>query len=122
MRNLIFESWLMFFIFSFAVFRLTRLFVYDKITSFIRAPFIEELQITEPDGTVSTYTKIKGTGLRKWIGELLSCYWCTGVWASAFLLLCYYMIPKVIEPIIVLLAIAGVAAIIETVISRLIEG
>lgn len=112
----------MFFIFSFAVFRLTRLFVYDKITSFIRAPFIEELQITEPDGTVSTYTKIKGTGLRKWIGELLSCYWCTGVWASAFLLLCYYMIPKVIEPIIVLLAIAGVAAIIETVISRLIEG
>ncbi|MEI4801430.1 DUF1360 domain-containing protein [Bacillus sp. NPDC077411] len=118
---MIFESWLMFFIFSFAVFRLTRLFVYDKITSFIRAPFIEELQIAEPDGTVSTYTKIKGTGLRKWIGELLSCYWCTGVWASAFLLLCYYMIPKVIEPIIVLLAIAGVAAIIETVISRLIE-
>lgn len=121
MRNLIFESWLMFFIFSFAVFRLTRLLVYDKITSFIRAPFIEEIQIAESDGTVSTYIKIKGTGLRKWIGELLSCYWCTGVWASAFLLLCYYMVPKVSEPIIVLLAIAGVAAVIETVISRLIE-
>ncbi len=28
--------------------------------------------------------KVKGKGLRKWIGELLSCYWCTGVWVSAF--------------------------------------
>ncbi|MCT4574603.1 CotY/CotZ family spore coat protein, partial [Bacillus thuringiensis] len=27
---------------------------------------------------VLTFTKVKGNGLRKWIGELLSCYWCTG--------------------------------------------
>ncbi|WP_277928465.1 DUF1360 domain-containing protein [Bacillus cereus group sp. BfR-BA-01380] len=118
---MLFKSWLMFFIFSFAVFRLTRLFVFDKITSFIRAPFFEELQITEPDGTVSTYMKVKGKGLRKWMGELLSCYWCTGVWMSAFLLLFYYWIPKAMEPIIFLLAVAGVAAIIETVVSRLME-
>lgn len=118
MRSLLFESWLMFFIFSFAVFRLTHLFVYDKITSFIRAPFIEEIQITEEDGTVSTYMKIRETGLRKFFGELLSCYWCTGIWVSALLLLCYEWIPKVAEPIILLLAVAGVAAIIETLVSR----
>lgn len=116
-----FENWLLFFIFSCAVFRLTRLIVYDQITSFLRAPFIEELHITEPDGTISTYTKIKGTGLQKWIGELLSCYWCTGVWISAFLLGCYYWVPRVTEPIIILFAIAGVAAIIETVISHFMQ-
>lgn len=119
MRNLLFESWLMFFIFSCAAFRLTHLLVYDKITSFIRAPFIEEIQITEEDGTVSTYMKIRETGIRKFMGELLSCYWCTGIWASALLLLCYEWIPKVAEPIILLLAVAGVAAIIETIVSRM---
>ena len=74
------------FIFYFRVscFRLTRLIVYDKITGFLRRPFIDELEITEPDGSVSTFTKVKGKGLRKWVGELLSCYWCTGVWVSAF--------------------------------------
>ncbi|MGG2093174.1 DUF1360 domain-containing protein [Bacillus sp. S13(2024)] len=117
---MVFESWLMFFIFSFAVFRLTHLLVYDKITSFIRAPFIEEIQITEEDGTVSTYMKIRETGIRKFFGELLSCYWCTGIWVSALLLLCYEWIPKVAEPIILLLAVAGVAAIIETIVSRMV--
>lgn len=122
MRNLFFESWLMFFIFSCAVFRLTRLLVYDKITSFIRAPFFDEIQITEEDGTVSTYMKTKEAGLRKFFGELLSCYWCTGIWASALLLVCYKWIPKVAEPIILLLAVAGVAAIIETIVSRWLNG
>ena len=87
----------------------------------MRAPFIEELQIKEEDGTVSTYMKIKGTGIRKFIGELLNCYWCTGIWISAFLLLGYTCIPKVVEPMIMLFAIAGFAAIIETIVSRLME-
>lgn len=121
MRRMFFNSWLLFFIFSLAVFRFTRLIVYDKITSFIRSPFIEEVQIQEHDGTMSTYMKVKGTGLQKWIGELLSCYWCTGVWISAFLLLFYHWIPKVAEPVLALLALAGAAAIIETIIGRFVE-
>ena len=121
MGNLLLNSWLLFAIFSCATFRLTRLIVYDKITAFLRRPFIEEVHINEPDGTVSTYMKVKGKGIQKWIGELLSCYWCTGVWVSAFLLLLYYFVPKVAEPLILLLAVAGAAAIIETVISRFIE-
>ncbi|MDG4656617.1 DUF1360 domain-containing protein [Ectobacillus antri] len=110
-------SWFVLIIFAFAVFRLTRLLVYDKITRFIRAPFIDEIQVQEGDSLV-TYTKIKGKGLQHWIGELLSCYWCTGVWATAFLLLCYYLMPKVTEPFLFLLAIAGIAACIETIIGK----
>ncbi len=112
---MLFTSWLLFFIFALAAFRLTRLIVYDKITAFLGRPFIDELEITEPDGSVSTFTKVKGKGLRKWVGELLSCYWCTGVWVSAFLLVLYNWIPIVAEPLLALLAIAGAAAIIETI-------
>ncbi|PHB05396.1 DUF1360 domain-containing protein, partial [Bacillus pseudomycoides] len=54
---MLFTSWLLFFIFALAAFRLTRLIVYDKITAFLRRPFIDELEITEPDGSVSTFTK-----------------------------------------------------------------
>ncbi|MCP8968357.1 DUF1360 domain-containing protein [Ectobacillus ponti] len=115
------DHWFLLVLFSFAAFRLTRLLVYDKITAFIRAPFIEEIQVPEEDGSVSTYMKLKGSGLQRWIGELLSCYWCTGVWVTAFLLLCYYMMPKVAEPLLLLLGVAGIAAIIETIVGKLTE-
>ncbi|MFD3447362.1 DUF1360 domain-containing protein [Microbacteriaceae bacterium 4G12] len=115
------NNWFMLTVFVFAAFRLTRLLVFDKITSFIRALFIEEINVQEEDGSVTTYVKMKGSGLQKWIGELLSCYWCTGVWMTAFLLLMYWWIPRLVEPLLFLLAIAGMAAIIETIVSKLVD-
>lgn len=114
-------SWFEFFLLSIASFRLTRLLVFDKITIFIRRPFIEEYEETESDGSISTYFKIKGSGLRSWMGELLSCYWCTGIWCAAFLYIGWLFLPHLFKPVIIILAIAGTAAIIETVIHRIIE-
>lgn len=113
------ENWFLLVIFIFASFRLTRLLVYDKITRFIRSPFIDEKEVTEPDGSVEMYTKSKGTGLQKWIGDLLSCYWCTGIWTTAGLLWFYYKMPALTEPLLLLLAIAGLAAIVETIVTRM---
>ncbi len=115
------DSWLLLFLFSLASFRLTRLIVFDKITAFIRSPFHEEIDELDEDGNTVTYIKIKGSGLRSWIGELLSCYWCTGVWCSAFLYLFWLGVPSIAEPIIILLAIAGLAGILETLVSKLIN-
>ncbi|KAA0546723.1 DUF1360 domain-containing protein [Bacillus sp. BGMRC 2118] len=98
----------------FASFRLTRLIVFDEITSFIRHPFHDEVTETEEDGTVSTYLVMKGTGIKRWFGELISCYWCTGIWSSAFLYITWNLWPTIMEPVIIILAIAGIAAIIET--------
>ncbi|MBO9128624.1 DUF1360 domain-containing protein [Bacillus sp. 165] len=114
-----FTSWFLLVIFAFASFRLTRLLVFDKITKFIRVPFIEEKQVIEEDGEAVTYIRIKGRGIQKFIGELLSCYWCTGIWSTAFLLIIYYYIPKVAEPLLLLLAVAGIAAVIEVIVSKL---
>lgn len=70
----------------------------------------------ELDGSVLMFIKVKGKGLRKWIGELLSCYWCIGVWVSVFLLVLYNWIFIVVELLFVLLVIVGVVVIIEMII------
>ncbi len=114
-------TWLQLIMLALASFRLTRLFVFDKITEFIRRPFHQEVEETDKNGNVETYIVMKGTGLRIWIGELLSCYWCTGVWCSAFLYAVWLLWPSVAEPLLVILAIAGLAGIIETVINKLLD-
>lgn len=108
-------------IISLASFRLTRLIVFDKITEFIRSPFFDEMSETDEAGEESIYLVPKSKGIRKWIGELLSCYWCTGVWASTFLVLLHYFYPEVGEPLIVIMAVAGIASILETCVSFLLE-
>lgn len=104
----------------FATFRLTRLIVFDTITTFIRKPFHELIEETNSEGVVETYLHVKGTGLKYWIGDLLSCYWCVGVWSSIFLFFSYYAFPVIMAPVIIILAVAGVAAFIESIISKII--
>jgi hypothetical protein len=105
-------------ILSLAVFRLTRLLVIDQITSFIREPFHEIEEKFLEDGSVEYYINIKGKGIRRWIGELLSCFWCTGIWCTVLVFLGYNFIPLVGEPIVYILAIAGLAGIVEAIIGR----
>jgi hypothetical protein len=114
-------TWLQLIIFAIASFRLTRLIVFDKITAFIRRPFHKEVEEINDEGVVEVYIEMKGSGLRAWIGELLSCYWCTGVWCSAFLYGIWLIWPVGAEPLLVILAIAGLAGIIETIIVKLLD-
>ena len=111
-------TWLLLTLLTLASFRLTRLVVHDKITAFLRRPFIDEITIEE-NGVPVIYTKIKGSGLQYFIGELLSCTWCSGIWCTAFLLLIYVVFPQVGEIIIILLSIAGAAGIVESIVNRL---
>jgi uncharacterized protein involved in cysteine biosynthesis len=106
-------SWLDLCLLVFASFRLTRLVVYDTITEFLRAPFHDIVEETLEDGSTETYIEIKGAGLRYWVGELISCHWCTGIWSAAFLYAGYAMIPQLSIPVITVLAIAGIASIIQ---------
>lgn len=107
------ENWLDFFLLVFASFRLTRLIVYDTITEFLRKPFHETIIETLEDGSTETYIEIKGDGLRYWIGELLSCHWCTGIWSTSFLYAGYVLLSNLSMPVITVLAIAGIASIIQ---------
>lgn len=106
---------------SLASFRLTRLIVYDKITAFLRKPFFEETEEKNEKGEIDIYIIPRKKGFRGWIGQLLSCYWCTGVWMTMAIVAASYFIPFWSAPIIVVLAVAGLAAIIETIVQRFME-
>lgn len=97
-----------------AVFRLTRLLVYDQITTFLRAPFSDEIEEVNENGETEIFIVPKSAGIRGWIGELIHCYWCTGVWVSIGLYFLYIFFPMIAIPIIYISAIAAIAAIIET--------
>ncbi|WP_226675719.1 DUF1360 domain-containing protein [Mesobacillus jeotgali] len=106
-------NWLDLCLLVFASFRLTRLIVYDTITEFLRAPFHDIVEETLEDGSTETYIEIKGEGLKYWIGELLSCHWCTGIWATSLLYAGYALLPHLSIPVITVLAIAGIASMIQ---------
>jgi hypothetical protein len=98
---------------AFAVFRFTRLLVYDTITAFIRSPFHEIKELRDENGQKEKHLYIKGTGLRFFIGSLLSCHWCTGMWSAMVLYGGYILWPGVFSPVIMVLGLAGAASIIE---------
>ncbi|MCG1020154.1 DUF1360 domain-containing protein [Sutcliffiella horikoshii] len=115
------ENWFWFILLGLASFRLTRLVVLDKITTIIRKPFVEEIEEENENGEMEAYIIIKGKGIRKWIGELLSCYWCTGVWVTTglFLLITFY--PFAGKSALIIFAAAGVAGIMESIVGKLID-
>ncbi|KGX85430.1 DUF1360 domain-containing protein [Pontibacillus marinus] len=104
-------SWMELLILVFASFRITRLFVYDSITEWIRKPFHRYVEHETEDGETETYIEIKGRGLRAFIGELLSCHWCTGFWVSAVVLISYLYVP-ILYPLWIIFAISGVVALL----------
>jgi hypothetical protein len=86
-----------------ASFRLTRLIMYDEITERIRLLFIEEVVVND-----EIFYRAKG-----FIGKVILCYWCCGIWVAIFLNLLYYFGGKIGYFIILILAVAAVASIIE---------
>lgn len=97
---------------SLAIFRITRLFVYDKITQFLRDFFMQEREVTGADGLIYMERRPYRGGPLRTVSDLLSCPWCTGMWASLFVVYFYYTVPFAWYVILVL-AIAGVGNILQ---------
>ncbi|WP_226035556.1 DUF1360 domain-containing protein [Aquibacillus saliphilus] len=108
-------TWFTFLLLSLATFRLTRLVVYDDITNFIRLPFHDIREEVNEDGSIDEILYIKGSGIRKFIGELLSCHWCTGIWSAAILFVGYTLFPFMVMPLIIILALAAVGSIVQVI-------
>ncbi|WP_404449375.1 DUF1360 domain-containing protein [Sutcliffiella horikoshii] len=115
------EGWFWFLLLGLASFRVTRLIVLDKIAGFIRRPFMEEVEEKNDQGELEEYIIIKGKGLRRWIGDLLSCYWCTGVWVTTGLFLLVSFYPFAGKPVLIIFAAAGIAGILESIVARIID-
>lgn len=64
-----------------ATHKLSTLIADDAITSPIRAPFTERQEKESPK---SVEEQPRGKGLRRSLGELLTCHFCTGQWIASF--------------------------------------
>jgi len=90
-----------------ASWRLTRFFVSDIITKFIREQFWDikkngkEYQLEKP--------KI---GPRRTLADLFDCPWCFGVWATATVLFFYLITPYAVFPVTIL-ALSAVATFLQ---------
>ena len=73
-----------------ATFKASRLLTKDKVTSFLRAPFTSR----EGEGSANEVMDAgRGTGLRRAIGDLVSCPFCTSAWVAGGLVGTYAVAP-----------------------------
>ena len=90
-----------------ATFRLTRLFVYDAMTKFVREQFLDVKKAR------SGYTLEKPAfGPRRTLADLFGCPWCFAVWGGAVVIFCYLLTPYAQFPVLIL-AISGVATFVQ---------
>ncbi len=80
-----------FLLLSVAVFKLSRLISSDRVTSPLRAPFTEYV---EPAGTSEVKEKVRGTGLRRAVGDLLICPFCLAPWVAGAISFGFVFKPK----------------------------
>ena len=64
----------------------------DAVTSPLRAPFTE---LQEKESPKSVQETPRGEGLRRSIGELVTCQFCLGMWAAAFFTYGLVLAPRV---------------------------
>ncbi|MGW0417068.1 DUF1360 domain-containing protein [Streptomyces collinus] len=69
-----------------ATYKTSRLLTRDKVTSFVRAPFTRRTGQGEGSEVLD---EPRGTGLRRAVGDLLSCPFCTSAWAATALVCSY---------------------------------
>ncbi len=92
-----------------ACFRLTHLVVQDRIAAPLR---------TWAEGAVGRRYP-QGSAARELVEALIGCPWCCGVWAAAVLLAVWHWLPVVGQPLVWLLAVAGVGIAVEMLVGAL---
>lgn len=95
-----------------AVFRLSRLFVYDKITQFIRDIFLRKREVVARDGTILVERTAYQDGPARAISDIFNCPWCIGIWFSPVVLFFYFTAAWSWYAILAL-AVSGAAAFVQ---------
>lgn len=95
-----------------ATFRLTRLFVYDKVTRWVRDLFMQKREIEGSPGELLIVRGKYPSGPLRTLGDLFGCPWCFGVWAAFVVTFFFFLTPFAWYPIL-FLAIAGIATLLQ---------
>ena len=92
------------FLLALASFRLTRLFVYDKIMRWFRELFVSKREFTK-DG-VTWVEMLPAGGILRTGHDLLGCPWCIGFWSALVVTFLYFTFSWA-WIVILFLAVAG---------------
>lgn len=96
-----------------ACFRLTHLVVADTITAPLRAFLVNEVYEPDAAGRFVHLQHPKPPAWRGYLGTLIGCTWCTGIWAAVGLVAVWQHVPAFGKPLAWILAVAGLGIIAE---------
>ena len=98
---------------SLAIFRLTYLFVYDEVFSFVR-DLVRDIKTVEKNGELVDIKVRPGYGIKRSFFDLLNCPWCTGMWVTLVLTFLFFLTPLAWY-FVLLLALAGAGTLVHVV-------
>lgn len=98
-----------------ATHRLTRVVAKDWVTAPVRAPFT---RFVESEGGGEVQEQARGTGLRKAVGELLTCRFCLGPWIAMGLVSGLVLRPRLTRMVATLFAVSGVSDFVHQAYSK----
>ena len=97
-----------FILLTLAIFRLTRLFVYDGITAWFRDLFLD-VKIEHGQVTRTKYPY----GLQRGVSDIFSCPWCFRIWGGSTFVWLYLLHPTIMMYVALLLALSAVATVLQ---------
>lgn len=93
-----------------ATYKLSRLLSKDKVTSFLRAPFTEQQEL---GGSGEVEEEPRGHGVRRAIGELLTCPYCLGMWVATGFGIALVAAPRVSRLALFILTALGISDFLQ---------
>jgi hypothetical protein len=97
-------------LFALATQKLSRVITKDKVTSAFRAPFTE---VEGKGGAGELEERPRGHGLRRAIGDLITCPFCLGTWVASGFIYGYIYTPRLTRTIASIFAVSGVADFLQ---------
>ena len=97
-------------LFALATQKLSRVITKDKVTTAFRAPFTE---VEGKGGAGELEERPKGHGLRRAVGELLTCPFCLGTWIASGFIYGYIFAPRITRTLASIFAVSGVADFLQ---------
>lgn len=91
-----------------ATFFLARLVAHEKVGAVVREPFVEPAPGTDPADARGASKQPTGDGLRRTMGELVTCTRCLGPWAASIITFGQAFAPRHAALATRVLALAGV--------------
>lgn len=94
-----------------ATMRLGRMIAFDRIAEPLRVPFTKTVPDRNGAGSIVVP---RGSGVRRSLGEMISCPICIGTWVAAFLVYGMLVLPAPTRVLVAILAVTGAAELLHS--------